>query len=186
MKKVINVTAYIYILVGLLMIISPKTVSDFICFLIGGIILLFSSNQIFSFIRDKRSKFKLVLGVLTLILGSYIILNPEEFISFIPFVAGVIIIIDSVSKIVQSVDLRKYGYANWSKITITSLLMLLFGLFLLFNPFGAIEIVIRILGIFLIIDGVCEAITVKAIHEKKVNTNVKKDKKKVIEAEIVE
>ena len=186
MKKVINITAYIYILVGLLMIISPKMISDFICFLIGGIILLFSSNQILGFIRNKTAKFKLVLGVLALILGSYIILNPEEFISFIPFVAGVIILIDSVSKIVQSLDLKKHGYASWSKITLTSLLMLLFGLFLLFNPFGAIEIVIRILGVFLIIDGICEAVTVKAIHEKKVSTNVKKDKKKIIEAEIVE
>lgn len=183
--KAVNVTPYIYMAVGLFMIISPKTISNFICYLLGGIILLFASNQIFSFIQDKYSKFKLVLGTLALLLGSYIILNPESFISFIPFVAGVIILIDSVTKIVQSLDLKKSGYERWSHITITSILMFLFGLFLFFNPFDAIEIVIRILGIFLIIDGICEAVTSKAIYEKNINNPKKKNDSKVIEAEIV-
>ena len=183
--KSINITPYIYMAIGIFMIISPQTISNFICYLIGGVILLFASNQIFSFVQNKYSKFKLVLGVLSLLLGSYIILNPESFISFIPFVAGVIIIIDSITKIVQSLDLKKNGYEKWSHITLTSILMFLFGLFLFFNPFDAIEIVIRILGIFLIIDGVCEAITSKAIYEKKIKKTSNKKDDKVIEAEII-
>lgn len=183
--KTINITPYIYMAIGFFMIISPQTISNFVCYLLGGIILLFAANQIFSFVQDKYSKFKLVLGVLALLLGSYIILNPESFISFIPFVAGVVILIDSITKIIQSLDLKKSGYERWSHITITSILMFLFGLFLFFNPFDAIEMVIRILGVFLIIDGICEAITSKAIYERNMKNPKKKNDDKVIEAEIV-
>ena len=70
-------------------------------------------------------------------------------------------------------------------VVLTSILMFLFGLFLFFNPFDAIEIVIRILGIFLIIDGVCEAITSKAIYEKKIKKTSNKKDDKIIEAEII-
>ena len=101
MKKTMFITAIIYILLGIFMIISPASISNIICYVIGFLILAFGGNQIFIFINSKGSqisKFNLVLGILALLLGSYVVINPEAFISFIPIVVGVIIIVDAVTK----------------------------------------------------------------------------------------
>ena len=133
MKKTMFITAIIYILLGIFMIISPASISNIICYVIGFLILAFGVNQIFIFINSKGtqiSKFNLVLGILALLLGSYVVINPEAFISFIPIVVGVIIIVDAVTKMVEAFSLKNNGYAKWNNIFITSIIMLLFGLFL--------------------------------------------------------
>ncbi|MEG0021446.1 MAG: DUF308 domain-containing protein [Bacilli bacterium] len=171
MKKTLLTTSLIYIVVGLFMIVSPASISNLICYLLGLIILLFATNQIITFINNRQtslSKFNLVLGVLATIFGIYLILNPELAASFIPLVAGVIITIDSISKLMQSFSLKKEGYSNWIYILITSIILLLFGLFLFFNPFNAVKIVIRLIGIVLIIDGISEIIAVNAFSKNSI------------------
>ena len=72
MKKTMFITAIIYILLGIFMIISPASISNIICYVIGFLILAFGVNQIFIFINSKGtqiSKFNLVLGILALLLG---------------------------------------------------------------------------------------------------------------------
>ncbi|MEG2250222.1 MAG: DUF308 domain-containing protein [Bacilli bacterium] len=171
MKKTFITTSLIYIVVGLFMVISPASISNLICYLLGLIILLFATNQIITFINNRQtslSKFNLVLGVLATIFGIYLILNPELAASFIPLVAGVIITIDSISKLMQAFSLKKEGYSNWVYILITSIILLLFGLFLFFNPFKAVKLVIRLIGIVLIIDGISEIIAVNAFSRNSI------------------
>lgn len=177
MKKTMFITAIIYILLGIFMIISPASISNIICYVIGFLILAFGGNQIFIFINSKGtqiSKFNLVLGILALLLGSYVVINPEAFISFIPIVVGVIIIVDAITKMVEAFSLKNNGYAKWNNIFITSIIMLLFGLFLFFNPFDSVKLIFRLIGIFLVIDGINQFITANAMKETVIEAKIVK------------
>lgn len=178
MKNNISITSIIYIFLGLCMIISPESISNIICYVIGFIVLGFAFNQIMIFIKMPQStlsKFNLVLGIIAIMFGGFIIINPQSFISFIPFLAGIVIIIDAVTKIVEAINLKQNGYSKWNVVLITAIIMLIFGLFLFFNSFRAIKIVIMIIGLFLIIDGICQLLTLKAFKEDN----------KIIEAKII-
>lgn len=84
---------------------------------------------------------------------------------------GVILVIDAFGKMQTSVRLKKYEYKNWWYILVSAILIFIFGIILLFNPFEVITIFIRILGIFLIIDGVANILTVESY--KKIEKAIK-------------
>lgn len=51
---------------------------------------------------------------------------------------------------------------------------------MIFNPFGAVEFVVRLIGIFLIYDGVSDIWILSRVFK------VKRDKERIIDAEFVE
>ena len=79
-----------------------------------------------------------------------------------------------------SSDLQKEGYERWWLALTFGLLTVIFGGLLIFNPFGAVEFVVRLIGIFLIYDGVSDIWILSRVFK------VKRDKERIIDAEFVE
>ena len=164
-------TNIIYIIAGVLMILLPGHISDIICYLIAGVILSFAFNQVIKFTKEKKN-YILVIGILAAMLGFYILFNPKSFASLIPTVVGVLITVDSISKLLGFLDLNKAGVEFNKVVLITTFLLLGLGLFLIFNPFGAIELIIVLIGVILIANGVLGIVTTKETNN-------------IIEAEII-
>ena len=64
-----------------------------------------------------------------------------------------------IKVVILSKELKKYGYDKWWAVLVVALLVFVFGIILLLNPFESLIIFIRILGTFLIIDGISSFIT---------------------------
>ena len=60
----------------------------------------------------------------------------------------------------MSLDLKKQEYVNWWHMLITSFIILVLGLILVFNPFEVITVAIRVIGIILIIDALSNIFTI--------------------------
>ncbi len=164
LKNTLIATSVCYLIVGIFMLFFPTVVSDFICYLVGFMFLFFGVAGIVTYTKTEiKTPYTSSILVLSIILGAfgiYIFLNPESFISFIPLVIGIFLIADSISKLSTSFDLRKQDYNNWWHMLIVSLVVLIFGLILVFNPFGVITVTIRIIGIMLIIDALSNIFTI--------------------------
>ena len=109
-KNMLAVNAILYTILGIVMIIAPGFVSDFICYLIGVLILVFGISMIITFINENYTAYAkgmLVLGLIASILGVYIILKPSFFMSIIPFMAGILILVESIDKFKHSFELKK-------------------------------------------------------------------------------
>lgn len=155
-KKSILVTDLIYIMIGLIMAIIPGFLSNFICYVMGIIIVLFGSTRILRYIELKKktnlSNIMLVIGIIALILGIVIIVNPEGVTSIIPFIIGIYVFVLGLTKINQALEFRENNYNGWSPTMISAVLLLLLGIIVIFNPFEALTVVIRLVGIAFIIN----------------------------------
>ena len=59
-----------------------------------------------------------------------------------------------------NMTLKKYGYNYWWEVMVAAAIIFVFGILLLFNPFDSLILLIRMLGIFLAIDGLANLLTV--------------------------
>ncbi len=146
----------VYFILGLLMVIFPGTVNDIINYIIGGLLMLFGIDYIVRYLSNNKvttySKYSLTVGIVPIICGVFLICNPEVLVSIIPFVAGMIILMDAFEKLKHAVDLKKMKYDEWWVDLVVSILFIVFGIVVIMNPFDAAKLLIRILGIFFLID----------------------------------
>lgn len=163
-RNTLVLTAVTYIALGLVMLLIPLQVSDFICYIIGSLFFVVGMIGIFSFVKLKGvgflSSFMLVISIIFAALGIYIFCNPASFSTFIPLVAGIMLILDSVNKFQVSMELKKTKNKKWLQMLILSMIVILCGILLIFNPFEAIELFIRIIGGLLIFNGLSNLFTI--------------------------
>ena len=98
----------------------------------------------------------------------------------VPLIIGILILIHGVHNVIQAVDLQKDGYDKWWVALLFGILTVGFGGLLICNPFGAVEMAVRMIGISLIYDGASDMWILSRVFK------VKKHKEKVIDADYVD
>ena len=80
-----------------------------------------------------RKIISVILGVLMIAAGIYCFFTPVETSSIIPFVLGIVMIVDGIGRIVTWFDIRgAMRQSAW--VLVSAILSLLFGLLLIFSP----------------------------------------------------
>lgn len=174
-KSTLFVMAGFYLVIGLLMLLMPTVVSNAVCYIIGAMCLITGGIAVYTYIQSEiygpLAIATLVIAITFIGLGVFIVMNPEIFASFIPLITGIILVIESFAKMQSASSLKKYNYKNWWHVLLAALLIFLFGVILIFNPFATLTILIRIMGIFLIVDSISNVIT--AISYTKIEKTIK-------------
>ena len=163
-KSTLIATSICYLFIGVLMLLFPSLVSDFMCYLVAIMFLFFGVAGITMYFKSEiKTPYSSSILVLAIILGAfgiYILLNPKAFASFIPLVIGIFLIADSISKLSAAFDLKKYEYGNWWHMLIIAFVILVAGLILVFNPFEVITVSIMVIGSILIVDAISNLFTI--------------------------
>ena len=94
--------------------------------------------------------FKLVEGILSLLFGLVFIFNPNIINTFLSIIIGAWIILKSVTSIQISMAMRDYSKDRARLILIISIVTLIVGIVMLFNPFAS-SILISACGFILLI-----------------------------------
>lgn len=184
LRNTLIATSIIYLIAGIIMLIFPEDVSDFICYLVALMFMFFGATGIVMYIKTEPkttyTSSTLILAILLGAFGLYIFLNPRTFASFIPLVIGIFLIADSISKLSAAFDLKKMEYQGWWHMLIASFIILGLGLLITYNPFGAVSLTIMIIGTVLIFDSVSNIFTIYSYSKA-----ATKAQKKILEAENV-
>ena len=164
------VSAILCVLLGLVLMIWPGTTTQIVCMLLGIVLLAYGVIQIavylFNQVRTIISQGMLLLGIVFAVIGVWILLRPEMIIMAVPVIVGVLIVIHGLHNVVQAIALQKDNYLT--------------GGVLIFNPFEAVEMVVRMIGIFLIYDGLSDIWILSRVSK------VKRNKEKIIDAKFVD
>lgn len=153
-------SSIILIVIGLLLFLKPDGALKTLAYVIGGLILVFGIFGVARFSKSEKKglNFDLVYAILSFIAGLIIIVNYETLMSIIPIVLGIWIIINSAIKIQYSFYIKSDNSKKWVATLVMSLITLICGMILLFNPFEIVKTVTRVVGLFIIIYAVIDLI----------------------------
>ena len=169
---------------------KAETTLNVISYIVGVMLILWGIIPVITFFSNKENNSYLnsgfILGVFSLIIGVIVIINPKIIASIIPFVIGIWMIINGVTKLYYSLMLNKER--NASVAIGISLAILVCGIFLVANPFKGAEILTQIIGasimVYAVLD-IVECFTIKKVIKSSIKESGKSDIK-VIEAKYEE
>ena len=179
LKRSAYFVSIIYIIIGLIMLLNPIFVRNAINYIMGIFAILYGVIYIISLYQKKNSevfsRFNLLGGILCVSFGLFLIVNPDVLFSLIPFCAGVIIFMDALTLIYQSISLKRLEVNKWWIYLIISLIFLGFSIYIIIHAKEISDLLIRIIGAFLIVDAGIDLIITyilsKKIDKMKVNDN---------------
>ena len=176
----------IYIIVGLIMLLNPSFISDAVNYIIGILVIIYGLIYSISLYQKREiemyGKFDFLAGIICISFGLFLILNPDTLGSLIPFCAGVIILMDAIRFIVNSIRLKKLNYKSWIINLIVGLIFLGFAIAIIVKAKEISFLLIRFIGAFLIVDAILDFFTELRFRK----CEKKQEKYEVIEAQIEE
>ena len=126
--------AILMLLMGLIFIIFPKTSFETITYIIAVILII---NGIY-FIIEKNNTFLflgfLSLGIIELLVGIVILINPNIVKTLFPILIGIVMITKSSLDIRLSLSLKNIKGSNWLLLFICAILSIICGIIIIINP----------------------------------------------------
>ena len=95
----------------------------------------------------------LVSGVFGIAAGIFVLVKPKLVIELLPFLAGVLMILGSVIKLQNALDLKRLTFGKWYLGLGAAAIMLLMGVILVINPFETMRVIVVLMGAGMLVDG---------------------------------
>ena len=156
-KLTMFVLSILYVLMGLAMVIWPTESRLVICYAAGAASIIYGIIRIILYFahKDKADKFQfgVAIGLATVIVGVILLFRANAITAIFAVIAGAVIIVDSIVKLQMALDIRRLGSGRWPVSGIGALIMLIFGVVLLFDPFAGVEVSVICAGVTLILNG---------------------------------
>lgn len=170
-------TSILFIFLGICLFIYPDTVISMISYVLGGIILISGVVFLIRYFTNPNKVnmfgFDLIYGVFSIVFGIIMVANPTALATVIPFVLGIWVVINSIVKMRYSFLLKSYQHTVWVSTFVISLVTLLWGLILLFNPFEGAMVITQVIGLFIIVYAVLDIVEV-ILLKKDIDSVVKR------------
>ena len=113
MKWNMLLSAALYMVLGLIMLIFPATTAHTICYLLAGIAIVIGLvNLVVYFTRSITHNYyrnDFVTGLMLMILGFFVIYQVDLVISLVPFIIGLCIIVSGLFKLQGALDVQRMG-----------------------------------------------------------------------------
>lgn len=154
LKSRSTTAAIIYIIAGAFLVIFPTLPIRIICIVLGLIVLIQGIMKIISAVNNNAPRTDLIAGILIAVVGGFLVCSPGFIISIFPIIIGIYIIIEGISQISAAMSLKKTGASKWVISLIIAIVVTAVGILMVINPFGTIELALRVAGITLVIDGI--------------------------------
>lgn len=155
------VTSIFLLVIGIILLFYAKLSVEIIGY---GLAIALVINGVCNIVDDYKI-FKLfyffdgfTIGLLSVIMGITILSNLESFTIVIPILLGIWFILCSTFKLRMTLALRDSKNKNWLTCYLLTMLTIVTGLCLIFNPLGNFLTISKVIGISVVIYTVCDII----------------------------
>ncbi|MCR4588147.1 MAG: DUF308 domain-containing protein, partial [Lachnospiraceae bacterium] len=154
------ITALLCLAIGVVLLVWPDISSKVFCMALAVVLVLiglfYTLAGLFSGESNLYYRGSLVAGILLLVIGLWILKDPEKILELVPVLVGVVILIHGIINLKDAVRLMGMHYGKWWIALVFALLTVIFAVLLIFNPFGTLQMLVRVLGVALIYDGLSD------------------------------
>lgn len=171
----------IFLLLGIIFLIYPNISIQVVAYLIAFILIgsgiyligLEFTNRIIFFPMDT-----LFNGIISVILGTIILIYPNIFQTIIPIMLGTYFILDSIFKLKVITFLRRIDNTSWVLTLLLTILSIICGIVLIANPLDSSIAIALFAGIILIVYSITGIIDM-LLFKKNIHDLVKEWKKNI-------
>lgn len=156
-RNSIVATSVLYIIAGAVLILNPATALNMVCTLLGVLIVIYGAVRIISYFKSGSTysgRFELFVGVILAAAGVFLLVCPHLVVSLIPIAIGIYILVDSITAIKKTLDMKALGFEKWWVSFLAALALAAFGAIMVFNPFNTMASLVVFIGIGFLFDGV--------------------------------
>lgn len=159
MKWNMMLSAALYMVLGLILLLFPATTDHVICYLVAGIAIVIGVvNLIVYFTRNiTRNYYRndFVTGLMLIVLGVFVIYKVDLVIELVSFIIGLCIIVSGLFKLQGSLDVQRMG-GNAVVILGLAVVNVVIGILMVIKPFEAAMLIHRLLGAGLLFSGLTD------------------------------
>lgn len=158
----------LFLLFGIIIFMNPYMTASSVGVIIGIYFILFGLFDIYEFLIRREAPiftYRVFGGILSIIIGIFIMFDPFKIVKILTFALGLYLIVLAVSKLLEALKLKKIGYDGWLIILVTSILLLIFGVFITINPMVSMDLV-EATAIFIILSSILEICNLFMIYSK--------------------
>lgn len=144
------------LILGIILTLSPGMAARTMVLMIGWVLVIAGVVALMAslFVRSKPlGQGDLVLGLLQLATGLVLLAKPDMLVSLCGIVLGLLLVVHGAGDIQTAREAKALGY-DWKLTIVVGVLKLLMAVLVILAPFSTAELVIRVAGICLILDGV--------------------------------
>lgn len=152
------ITSVITGILGLILLLLPNLTNKLVGVLVGIVFLISGVSAIYKYFHREGAKLyslNIVFGIMYSILGVVIILYPFSVMNFVTICLGIYLVISGSMKINYGFWLKKGSEQSWLITVTTGILLIVFGIMLMFNPFISLTLT-QLAGAFLLIVAVLD------------------------------
>ncbi len=155
-------TAVLTLILGILLISSPGTAMRTVFLLVGWTLVISGAASLLTAIFSKGQPVgqgDLVLGLIQLATGLVVLMRPGFLMSLAGIVVGFVLLIHGIHDIQHARESKALGY-DWKLSMGVGVAAVVMGVIVMVNPFSTVETLLRIAGVFLLVDSVADLLMV--------------------------
>lgn len=152
-------SALLYLILGVVLTFWPDASAKVLCYCIGGVVTAYGLFNIAAYFFRRGLEGlhpELLGGILALAFGVFTLIRPTVIASILPFVLGLIIVVDGVINLKRALTMRSLKFSKWWVYLLLSLLTVALGVVAVLNPFDSLTLLLRLIGLVLIYEGVSD------------------------------
>ena len=161
----ITASAIACLALGVVFLIWPTQVTNIIAYVVGGLLVVIGGIQAVSKIVNNENRSSgLLVGLLILIIGVWIIFHPQTTVSLIPMVIGVVLVVSGIQELSLAITAKNVDASKWGWMILGAVITIVFGIICICVAFKIVTIAMRLLGLFLIYDGISSMVMVHHVN----------------------
>ena len=153
----------VYLVIGILMCAWPVGTAGMMCVIAGAALIVSGVIKALGYFRKKdyglMPRLDFSAAAIQVILGILLAARPDVFMSLVPFILGVMILVNSVFQTQVALELHLLKYDKWWHYLAAAVGCGLLAVIMMFDPFGSYRLIAVFMGVAFIVNGAVDLMT---------------------------
>lgn len=150
------VVSLLYLVLGICLLAVPDAAKRTVCYFAGAMLIVSGLVQIINYFLYSVVRFGFLWGIIDVFAGIFIVSSADIFAQteIFALLFGILLVGKSIFEFQTAADMKRFGVKFWWAETAYAALLLVLGVVLLFDPFGAERALFVYLGVCSLLNGI--------------------------------
>lgn len=159
----------LFLIFGIVVFTNPFMTIKTVGVIIGIYFIVFGVFDIALFFMRGSTpifNYKIIFGILAILLGIFVMVDPFKITLILTFVLGIYLIMVAIFKVLEAFKLKQYKYDGWLILLVSSIIILIFGIFTTINPLASSMQLVEVTAIFIVLSSILEICNLIMVYSR--------------------